>query len=530
MLRSQTLQALWSGQLKPRVVVIGGGVHGAAALRICALNNIPALLIERSDFAAETSSRSSKMAHGGLRYLENFDIRQVREGIIARDLLFRDYAHLCQPQRFLIPIKRGDLWQRIKLGAALKFYDFMSSKPELRHHWITREKLTGPAFNNQNEQIDGCFEYFDGLMQDARIVTENIVDACARGASALNYLEVKVIDFSSQFAKIECLDKITNSNFSFEAEYVINCAGPWVAQLGCAQFEDIQKRLRYSRGVHLIFETKWKDAALFLPLPGKSRYYFVWPHPAGTMVGTSELEVEQAEFDPLPLKSEIDEILDRCARDLPNMDLNRDTLIYAFAGVRTLPIRSQTSSTAQISRRHIWQEFDRAACLLGGKFTTANQTSLEAVQLANKRLGLKALALKDLSGIALSGSGPPAQFERMIEQLCSAGLSKSHALRVVKNYGLNAQDFLTNPQFCQPLTPNLLYGELEISYQREQAIKVEDFLSRRLNLELMPGHGLDELNYIADFLGGKSINQNTITQQVSAYRARVAQVLSILRN
>ena len=525
--RHHLLQAIESRTFLPRIVIVGGGIHGAAALRICALNQIPAVLLERSDYAAETSSRSSKMAHGGLRYLENFDFKQVREGIKARDQLFADAAHLCHPQRFLIPIKKGERWQRIKLAAGLSFYDLISSHPEFRHRWIGRDKLDGQALNPQHIELAGCFEYYDGIMNDTRIVIESIQDACARGAHSANYAQVYSIKRRDQRMQVEFIDRIENNKYSIECEIVINCAGPWIADLGYSELTPLQQRLRYSRGVHLIFERPWRDAALFLPLSEKSRYYFVWPHAAGTMVGTTEREVDRADFDPLPRQDEIAEILERTARDLPALGLDRESLIYAFAGVRTLPVRSQVGSVARLSRRHIWVESDGIISLLGGKWTSANITAHEGVTRAAKLLGISG-AQRSLDGVSLPGALSAADLASLEQKLCARGINLTHSKRLVARYGAVAHSFIDHEEFRIELSPNLLAGELEISLKLEQAITIDDILRRRLDRELMPGHGLAELNATADYLREHGVDQSKISQQSTAYRERVAKVLGLI--
>ena len=525
--RQSLLDCLTLGSFKPRVIIIGGGIHGAAALRVCALNQIPALLLERSDYSAETSSRSSKMAHGGLRYLETFDFKQVREGIRARDLLISDAAHLCHPQRFLIPIKSGEWWQRLKLSAGLTFYDFICSHPEWRHRWIQRDDLNTVAFNSSTAGLSGCFEYYDGLMNDTRIAIETITDACARGANSLNYAEVTAIAQHEASVAVEFSDHRTNLKYQIECECVINCAGPWVAKLGCRELAPLQARLRYSRGIHLVFKRQWQDPALFLPLREKSRYYWVWPHAAGTMAGTTERDVDQVEFDPLPYRDEVDEVLQRLAHDLPTLGLNRDSLLYAFAGVRTLPIRHKGGASALVSRRHIWVESGRIFSLLGGKWTTANFTAFEGVKRCAKILNFNS-ELQRLDGVRLPGCASVSELSRLERELVSSGLTHNHAGRIVARYGIKADRFLENSEFRQELANSLLRGELKIACELEHAQTVDDILRRRLDRELMPGHGLDQLNAVAEYLKAHGASSEALSSQCQTYRDRVARVYEII--
>ena len=170
--------------------IIGGGIHGACLARYAAQNNFSVLLLDKADFAAATSSRSSKMAHGGLRYLEMFDFKQVFESIKARDRLFQEAPHLVKPEKFLIPVPKGQLFFKWKLKLGLCLYDLMLSNKSLRHAWIKREELGFPGFNKQRNDLEGCYVYTDGIMRDSRLVIENLLMAEKYGACCLNYHEL----------------------------------------------------------------------------------------------------------------------------------------------------------------------------------------------------------------------------------------------------------------------------------------------------------------------------------------------------
>ena len=179
---------------------------------------------------------------------------------------------------------------------------------------------------------------------------------------------------------------MTGKEFSTQVKFVVNCAGPWVKNVDQLLGVENNVQVKFSRGTHLLFSTKWKSPSLFLPMEGQARYYFVWKHPGGTMVGTTEREVEEIEENPQASDGEIEEILARLERDLPQENLNRSTLYQSFAGLRTLPIRSNNSKTGSISRRHIWELKNNNLSLYGGKFTSAAWTAFEGLKLIAKDL------------------------------------------------------------------------------------------------------------------------------------------------
>ena len=363
------------------LAIIGGGIHGATAARIAASNGLKTVLLEKADYASATSSRSSKMAHGGLRYLELLDFQQVFEGVKSREKLFKDYPKSVTPHPFYIPVYKGDWWFRFKLGVGLKLYDLFLKNKARKHSWLNKEAVVKEIPELASQNIAGCYCYFDGVMKDYRLVINNILNARLEGADCLNY--AKVTDISG--TKLSWKDQIDQKEYTIKASKILNCAGPWVNEFTSAD----APKLKYSRGSHIIFSVPWNKPALFLPMEGDTRYYFVGPHDAGTMVGTTEREVDELNEDPQASKSEIDEILARLKRDLPDSDLTKENVHYAFAGVRSLPVRNSSGNTSKLSRKHIWHQQDNIFSLFGGKLTTAEWTAREGIKLILNSLNKK---------------------------------------------------------------------------------------------------------------------------------------------
>ena len=228
--RTQILQTLSDTLFD--VLIIGGGIHGAALARQAAATGLKVALLERDDYASATSSRSSKMAHGGLRYLEMGDFQQVFEGIKARENLFAQYLHLVKPHRFLIPIPAGAWFQKLKLTIGLTLYDLMVKNPERKHRWIPRSKLDFEGFSANRTDLAGCFSYTDGILSDCRLVLETIHSAKLHGAQCLNYAEVlSVSDSVADIVSIHCKDTCAGKEFESKARLVVNCAGPWAPRI-----------------------------------------------------------------------------------------------------------------------------------------------------------------------------------------------------------------------------------------------------------------------------------------------------------
>jgi glycerol-3-phosphate dehydrogenase len=487
------------------IAIIGGGIHGMAVANLASRVGLKVALVEMNDFAAATSSRSSKMAHGGLRYLEMFDFEQVFEGIKAREELFTQAPHIVKPERFLIPIPKGDWFFKLKLKIGLVLYDLMVKDRAHKHRWIPASELQGTGFSAGSKDLEGCFEYTDGLMNDSRLVIEHLLGACDNGAICVNYVKVEETRTVADGVELRCVDELQqssqepNSKLVVRAKLVVNCAGPWAPALQGESKDATPLAVKLSRGIHVLFNKPWKGPSLFLPMPGKARYYFVWPHPGGTMIGTTERDTSVAEVDPLPTKDELDEVFARVEKDLPGSGLSRASAHYAFAGIRTLPLRDSSKNSATLSRKHIWRLGERILSLVGGKYTTAVWTAWEGVQEAAKFLGrtIPREAPRAIYPNAISAQ----EATRLVAELEGSGMKPSDAQRIVSRYGAKASEFLVNAEWREPISDQLLSGELKLAIEFEQAATVEDVLRRRLDLEYRAGNGLAELSKVADALG-----------------------------
>jgi glycerol-3-phosphate dehydrogenase len=448
------------------LIIIGGGIHGATLAKLSAQAGLKVLLLEKGDYAAGTSSRSSKMAHGGLRYLEMFDFQQVFEGVRCREDLLQDFPELVRSHPFLIPVLKGDWFFRLKLGAGLTLYDLFSSR---RHNWMNYNQVTELVPALRSQQLMGCYQYFDGLMDDSALVQNYILQARAAGAICLNYAEVLCLNERNNRVDLDWSDLLTGMKYQQGCRRVVNCTGPWAELFSSG-------KLALSRGSHILFDVPWTGPALFLPMPGKARYYFVWPHPGGTMVGTTEREVSEALLDPLPSADEVSEIYARLAKDLPTANLNASTAYYAFAGIRALPLRSIRQGTPVLSRKHIWRLDGSVLSLLGGKFTTAAWTAREGLTLLARELGFNL----------------PKTFPRIV--LSEAMVNKS----------------------------------VSSAFEIQQSNLLEDYFRRRSAFEYLPGHGLQMLESDkAEFL--KYLPESEFSRQVAAYSARMESIKSLLK-
>lgn len=525
--RSQVLASMAHGDVYD-IVVVGGGIHGASVARLAAGYGFKTALLEKNDYAAATSSRSSKMAHGGLRYLELLDFKQVFEGIKAREEMFDHVGNLVKPAEFLIPVPKGAWFFKLKLGIGLFLYDLMVKKSNRRHRWIPRSKLKFPGFHSGREDLMGCFVYTDGIMSDARLVIDNVIAARRYGADCLNYCEVTSTKRDpSGISEVTAVDTKGGQQIVFKTRLVVNCTGPWASTLASTLGAE-SRPLKFSRGSHIIFDKPWTGPSLFLPMPGKARYYFVWPHHAGTMVGTTEREVTGVELDPLPSKDEIEEIFGRLEKDIPDAGLNRESACYAFAGIRTLPIRRKDANSTVLSRKHIWTHMNGVLTLLGGKYTTASWTALEGVKEAAQLLG-KPLSREVVSSRAdlkeLPGSASDLECGNLRRFLDAQGVAPESQIRLLARYGKRLGDNYL--EFVDASPEKLIELETMIALDTEQVESLEDLMRRRLELEYTEGHGEKYLPIIGEVFKRMRLGID-FEKEKTEYLSRMRSIHSLL--
>ena len=488
------------------VAIIGGGIHGACVAREAILRGCSVLLLEATDYAFGTSSRSSKMYHGGLRYLEQFEFGLVREALSEREIGLRTGRHLARPQKFLFPIIKGQTRPAWQIAIGLRLYDVLSKafhkkvKGENLFPSSARESLESPSAKLLFEMglsFSALFSYYDAQMDDARIVVENVVDAAALGAVTLNHAKVTSFerDSGSGVWSLHWSDSLTKQPHLSRAKYIINTAGPWVPQVHDSSGKSLSTypQAIFSRGTHLLFDVSWPIEGLFLPTGTPGRNYWVLPFfsPRGrqTLVGTTDVSVERNEDDPQPSESEILELLSFIKRDLPHSELARKSFYKAFAGMRILARKRSITgkNSSSVSRKDVVISEPGYVTLVGGKYTTARHTAEKLFILAAKEIG------KAISGSSQTRerSLPGAVGYSEIEKARILGLlrarfsdaSEGECLAVINRFGVKAQVVI---QLADELGVDLSQAQKEYAVRIEQAVDEEDILRRRLLEALLP--------------------------------------------
>ncbi len=471
--------------------VIGGGVNGCGVARDAAGRGFSVALAEQDDLASGTSSKSTKLVHGGLRYLETFEFRMVREALEERETMLRIAPHLVQPLRFILPVAPGarPAWM-LRLGLFL--YD----------HLGARKKLPGAAAIDLRKAPEGAalrpglrkaFSYWDCRVDDARLVVVNARDAADRGAAIFTRAEVLRAKVEEGVWRLAFRDRNTGAEREIAARLVVNAAGPWAESvLRGAIGQENPPRLRLVRGSHIVTTKLFDGDAAFLFQARDGRVVFAIPfHDDFTLIGTTDVDQKEA-----PEKAEIsaDEIdyLCRAASVFLARGVTPSDVVWSFSGVR--PLKDEgTKKAAKASRDY---ELDETSLdggplitILGGKLTAYRQVAEQVVDRAAVRLGRRRgawTASEKLPGGDFS-AGDLAAFEQELAA-SYAFLPTAEARRLARAYGTLAQKFLGAARRREDLGRDFGMGlsEAEVDYlsKREWARTAEDILWRRGKLGL----------------------------------------------
>jgi glycerol-3-phosphate dehydrogenase len=472
------------------LVVIGGGVHGCAVARDAALRGLKVALFERGDLGCGTSSASSKLIHGGLRYLEDFRLRLVREGLRERGHLLETAPHLARPLPFLLPVYDDGRWSRWMLRVGLTTYDLLSGRNSLgRHRWVPREECLRLEPGLRADGLQGAFTFTDAQVDDARLCVENALDAAHHGAQICPRHEVIGL---LQENGVICGVRLRGDDGVREirANTVVNCAGPWVARVSDGQQLASRVELRWSRGTHIVLSRRTHGHALLMSAPQDGRVVFALPYKGRTLLGTTEVETRSAIDTIDPTGEEMDYLLECSRHYFPEEVAGRENILFSFAGLRTLPGSSSDSDLGRISREALIQEdAPGLLTLVGGKLTTHRATAEEIVGRLGARLD-RPLPPCSTRHRNLPGAGGPEMNEyfEVAEDLLFKKYPQSD-LAVLRHllgtYGQRHLEILRHfdrdVESAQRIEERYPFTQAEVNYlvEEEWAQSVEDLVRRR---------------------------------------------------
>lgn len=490
------------------IVVIGGGINGAGIARDAALRGLRVLLLEKNDFGSGTSSWSSRLIHGGLRYLEFGEIPLVFESLHERRRLRLVAAHLVTKLRLNLPIyknaRRGKLIIRLGMFA----YDLLSfGKKVPRHRMLSKDELLQEEPGLNAEGLLGGAQYYDAQVSFAeRLVLENIIGAKEAGADVRNYSPVIGISVRQGTVRgLQFIDRASGSEVEVSAGLVINAAGPWVDRVLATVNREMPRFMGGTKGSHIIvghFDGAPRSA-FYVEARADSRPFFIIPWNDQYLIGTTDIRYEGDPGDVVASDAEIAYLLHETNRVFPAANLGMDDIHYTYAGVRPLPRREKGPESA-ITRKHIIRQHKKQArglvSVIGGKLTTYRNLAEQVVDMAVKILAVKATDCQTRS-LPLPGATVLAATK---ERMSAAGdLSPECIKRLLGIYGARAAGIaalaLSDPGMAKKIDSagTVIAAEVVFAQRYEMAVSLIDIVHRRMMTGLMPDQGVSMNGEIA---------------------------------
>lgn len=482
------------------LLVCGGGIYGAWTAYDAALRGLKVALVEQGDWAGATSSASSKLIHGGLRYLESFDFKLVKKALTERGMLLEAAPHCVWPLRFGVPVYADSRIYRLQLKAGLMLYDLLARIPDarMRHRYFNRTKFAQRFSALAQNGLRGGFTYADAQTDDARFVLELVAGAMAAGAVCVNHCELVALnEMNGKVSGATLQDRVSGEIRHVQARQVVNATGQWLTEAPVSR-----AWCRLSKGVHLILPKMLGEEALLLTAKSDGRVFFMIPWYGLTLVGTTDTDycgdIEHVAVE----KADVDYLLCEVNHYLSTQWTERD-VIGSYSGVRVMR-QSDAASPSAVSRD--WElktSGNGAFYSVGGKLTSAREDAAVIVDAVCGQLGV------DVSCRTKGHAFPwvPDDFAAwsiaLVEQAHKLGIDAECSKWLIRRHGKRASDILrdveANPSLAGRIVPALpfIYADLLFCAREEMVVHLEDLLRRRVPLLILAKLTESELEQIA---------------------------------
>lgn len=528
------------------LIIIGGGVNGAATARDAALRGIKTILLEKGDFAGGTSSWSTRLIHGGLRYLEYFEVSLVRESLREREVLLGTAPHLVKPLMLTVPIYQDRSRPYWKIQAGMCLYDLLSYDKSLPSHRMLPQAKFHQLFRHLERQgLQGGAQYYDGQAVYAeRLGLENIIAAQQAGASCLNYTEVtELICNQGRIDQLHCQDQLTGESFLISGSdraVIVNTTGPWVDQLCQRAKQNHQpfpltstRQIGGTKGSHIVVPpfSGAPETALYVEAQSDGRPFFIVPWLGQYLIGTTDLPFEGSLDSVKANNEEIDYLLQETNFIIPSAQLRREDVTFTYSGVRPLPY-SQGEIPGTVTRKHLIYDhqddgINNVISLIGGKLTTFRHVAEQLVDVVGKKqnrsLAVSVTATTPFPG-AILPSDPriKATIQRYRDRVAMATLH--HLFHLYGAYAMEVLALVDQfPELAELITPTLPDIKAQIVYavRHEFARTLVDILRRRTTIAMQLHYGLSVLPIVSEVLetycGWSKQQQHQATQAYYAY-------------
>lgn len=486
------------------LVIVGGGINGAGIARDASSRGLKVAVIEAKDFSFGTSSRSSKLIHGGIRYLENLEFGLVFEALSERKILFDIAPHMVHPLKFVLPIYKSSKVGMFKMGLGMWLYDMLAlfDAPEPHERLdesdaIERLPLLSPT------DLQGAYAYYDAYMDDDRLTLETLRSAVQMGATAANYIKVigRTEDHNRTTGLI-CEDQLSGKRITVRGTHFIGSIGPWTDIFGQDLLKTWTKTLRPTKGVHITFDRNrlpLKEAIVMID-DAKGRIVFGIPRHEMIIVGTTDTDFRGDPGDVKTTQEDVDYLLKVAAEYFPGANLKEEDILASYSGVRPL-VLDGSASEGKTSREHrIWSDPRNVTFVAGGKYTTYRHMSEQVVDFALDHLPVERKGQLGPSNtkVPLNPKASKASFEKaraLIEQRAWS-LPIQEVQLLAERHGLEFLELIENGQSAGYST--MWEFEALHAIRTTMCLHLDDFYIRRAPLFLArQNHGFEWIDQIA---------------------------------
>jgi glycerol-3-phosphate dehydrogenase len=492
------------------IIIIGGGATGLGIAQDAASRGYKTLLLEQSDFAKATSSRSTKLVHGGVRYMAQGDLLLVMEALHERGLMLKNAPHLTFNQEFVIPIYT--FWDALMYTVGLKFYDLLAGRLSMgKSYFINRAKTISRLPLLNPEGLKGGVVYHDGQFDDSRMAFA-LAESCAeKGGLVLNYFNVTALlkDERGKINGVKTTDITTGEEFSLQARLVVNATGVFADEVARLDIPGSKPTIKPSQGVHIVLDKSFlqSESAIMIPKTDDGRVLFAIPWYNEVVMGTTDTPLDRISLEPVALEKEIDFILQTAGKYLVKPP-RREDILCIFAGLRPLAANPDNpASTKEVSRRHkITLSTSGLLTIIGGKWTTYRRMAEETIDKA-----MKAGLLDETKCITSNLKLTSIATDNNLERLHIYGDHFNDVKKIISE----------NPELGIPIDPRLPYTRAEILWicRNEMPVKLEDILARRTrSLFLNARASADMAPMVADIMASEfGLDMKWKTEQIESY-------------
>lgn len=512
------------------IAIIGGGIIGTGIARDAALRGIKTLLIEKDDFASGTTSRSSRLIHGGLRYLKLLEFHLVRQDLHEREILLNIAGHLVQPYPFMIPM--NTLYCNVFIRMGVPLYDLMSYDKSIpSHKYLTKKESIDMAPELENlKGLTGSYIYYDCQSPyTERLAIENVISAAEHDAVIINHAGLAgFIHSGNDISGIKVRDNITGEIHEVKTKLVVNAAGHWVDCVRDLMHDRPESTVRRTKGIHLITR-KLGNQALVLFSTVDNRLFFIMPWRDYSLIGSTDTDYH-GDLDMVSAnKADVDYMLESSRQVFP--DLKMDDIYYTTAGLRPLA-HIGGEKPSQVTREHKLLDhknrdgIEGMMTVLGGKITAYRAVAQDSVDMACRKLKIQAKC--QTADIPLPGA--PAVSAQHIEQTArETNLNPEILKHLTDIYGSRYTEVIKlvkeNRKLAEPICPHSadIIAQVKHSVEQESALHLGDFLLRRGSVGTSRCQGLDAVNKVADEMGNiLKWSEQEKQAQIAEYSAQIA--------